>query len=398
MILATVVINESHCLLPWLSTFFESDINMLIIALIVATAVPLIFLYVVNKLDLYKTGAFRYIVFCFVWGGLAFTGANWINPAIVDFGMVSWENMVRFSAPIVEELLKALILIYLVRKMDFTYFVDGAIYGFSVGIGFAVIENYQYLIGSSAALDLAISRVISTNLMHATASALVGIALGLSRFQRFSGRAVLLLLGWLSAMSVHIAFNNLVTRVSSGYLLLYAAISGFLGAVLIVIAIKRGLLEEKAWIEETLGEADRVTTGEAAVVHRLGDLQEILSPLAERFGPDKADQIESFLFLQARLGILRKTLEKLVDEKMKQNVEAQMVELRAEMDTARRSVGTYCMLYLRNIFPEEVSPLWNRLEKQIPEQTKSGASLWTSLGQRTAEAAVRNSETESPQK
>jgi RsiW-degrading membrane proteinase PrsW (M82 family) len=370
---------------------------MLIIALLIATAVPLIFLYVVNRLDLYKTGAFRYIVFCFIWGGLSFGGANFINPALADAGVVTWENMVRFAAPIVEEILKAIILIYLVRKTDFTYFVDGAIYGFSVGIGFAVVENYQYLIGSSAALDLAISRVISTNLMHATASALVGIALGLSRFQRFSGRALLLLVGWLSAMSVHVAFNNLVTRVSSGYLLLYAAISGFLGAILIVIAIRRGLSEEKAWIEETLGEADRVTTGEAAVVHRLGNLQEILSPLAERFGSEKADAIESFLLLQARLGILRKTLEKLADEKMKRNVETQMDEIRAEMDTARREVGTYCMLYLRNIFPEEASPLWNRLETLIPEQSKSdGPSLWAALGERTAEASTRNTEPESP--
>jgi RsiW-degrading membrane proteinase PrsW (M82 family) len=376
---------------------FDYDIHMIIIALIVATAIPLIFLYILYSLDLYKTGAFGYIVLCFLWGGLAFLGAYLINPLVVDTGLLSWDAMVRFSAPIVEEILKALILIYLVRRTNFTYFVDGAIYGFSVGIGFAIFENYQYLLGSSTALNLAISRVISTNLMHASASAMVGIALGLSRFQRSSGRVLLLIAGWLCAMSVHVAFNNLVTRVSSGYLLLFAAAVGFLGAGLIALAIKRGLAEEKAWIEETLGAADRVTVGEAAVVQRLSELQKILDPLAERFGPEKASAIERFLLLQARLGILRKTLEKLHDEKMKQAVDAQMAELRTEMDSARRAVGTYCMLYLRNIFPAEASPLWGRLETLIPEQaaSRSGSTnLWSTLGQRTAAATERNTGSE----
>lgn len=366
---------------------------MFIIALITATAVPIVFLYIVYTLDLYKTGNFRYILYCFLWGGAAFLGAYFINPAIGDLNQIPWETTARFVAPIVEEIIKALILIYLVRQTHFTYFVDGAIYGFSVGIGFAIFENYQYLLGApQIALNLAVGRVLSTNLMHATASALVGIALGFSRFRRFSGRSFLLAGGWLAAMTVHVAFNNLVTRVSSGYLLLYAAGAGFLGALLIAFAIKRGLAEEKRWIEEMLGEADRVTTREAAVVHRLEDLSRILRPLAERFGPEKASEIERFLRLQARLGILRKTLEKLTDEKMIKAVEAEMETLRLEMDEARRSVGTYSMLYLRNIFPEETSPLWSRLEILIPEHAaarskSSSASLWTTLGQRTAEAA-----------
>lgn len=362
--------------------------GMFIISLTIASAVPLLFLVIINRLDLYKTGAFRYIVYCFVWGGVAFVGANYINPAMVKAGLVTWEDVLRFTAPIIEELLKALILIYLVRQTYFTYFVDGAIYGFAVGIGFAIFENCQYIFGSTAALNLAISRVISTNLMHATAGALVGIALGFSRFQRFSGRAVYLLLGWVGAIGVHVAFNNLVTRVSSGYLLLYAAAAGFMGALLIATTIKRGLAEEKMWIEETLGAADRVTKGEAAVVHRLDNLQEILTPLADLFGPEKVSAIEEFLLLQARLGILRKTLEKIVDEKLILSVEAQMAELRAEMDNARRAVGTYCMLYLRNIFPEEVSPVWGRLELLIPNQLESantGTSLWNTLEQRTRE-------------
>lgn len=366
---------------------------MLFVALAIATIVPLVFLYVIYTLDLYGTGSFRLIIACFAWGGVAFGLAYVINSAMLNYDLVSFETFQRFSAPIIEEILKALILIYLVRRPNFTYFVDGAIYGFAAGMGFAVFENYFYLFGNpGAALGVGVGRVLSTNLIHATGSALVGIALGWARFQRSKGRAVLQVAGgFLVAMGLHIAFNNLVTRVSSSLLLLYAALAGFGGAGVIWFFIKRGLAEAKSWIEETLGAADRVTTGEAAVVNRLANVQEILAPLAQTFGKEKAAQIERFLLIQAKLGIQRKTLEKLNDEKMRKAVEAQMAQLRTEMDEARRSVGAYCMLYLRNIFPEEASPLWGRLETAIQEKIAArpaggGLNLWANLDQRTAAA------------
>jgi len=367
-----------------------------IIPFVIAMAVPLITLYVIYKLDLYGTGSFSLVLLCFAWGLAAFGAAYFVNPAVSRSLHV---DMVRFVAPVAEEILKALILLYLVRRPQFTYFVDGAIYGFAIGIGFAVAENYQYLLtAGGSVLMTAVARVISTNLMHATASALVGIALGFARFQRLGSAIAVLLGGWLLAMAVHMGFNNLVSLDIGFLLLIYAAAVGLGGAGFIIFAIKRGLAEEKTWIEEKLGQADRVTEGEAAVVHRLEETDELLAPIVERFGHKKAQAVERFLVLQARLGIYRKTLEKLNDEKMIKGVEAQMDEVRAEMESARRSVGAYCMLYLRNIFPPEASPIWGRLENLIQERVtapseRKGPSLWDTLGERAAKAAESEDET-----
>jgi hypothetical protein len=237
-------------------------------------------------------------------------------------------------------------------------------------------------------LDVAIGRVISTNLIHATGSAIVGIAFGLARFSRGSGRTLRLLAGIILAIVLHTGFNNLVTRVDSGLLLVYAAVVGVTGVGAIWISIQRGLAEEKAWIEETLGMSDRVTASEAAVVHRISDVDEILKPLAMRFGEEKASQIEKFLFMQARLGILRKTLEKLQDEELLEATRQEMAQLQQEMDEARRSVGTIAMMYLRGIFPEDDSPLWGSLEgvidRHIATQPASDDSvLWDKLGTAT---------------
>ncbi|HNT55888.1 MAG TPA: PrsW family glutamic-type intramembrane protease, partial [Anaerolineaceae bacterium] len=190
---------------------------MLIPAYIIAAAIPALVLYIIYSRDLYKTGAFRFVALSFIAGVGVFFLAAKINTLVLNLNLLNREGVIRYSAPVVEELLKSLILLYLVRRIDFTYFVDGAIYGFAAGIGFAIIENFSYISAAqNAALGVAISRVISTNLVHATASAVVGIGLGLARYERGWKKLVFGLGGYLIAILLHSFFNNMVTRVSGG--------------------------------------------------------------------------------------------------------------------------------------------------------------------------------------
>jgi RsiW-degrading membrane proteinase PrsW (M82 family) len=359
-----------------------------ILALVIAIIIPIVILFVIYTLDLYGTGTFRYVVHSFLWGALAFGVAAIVNRILIDNNIFERLIVLRFVAPFEEEILKGLILIYMIRRPHFTYFVDGAIYGFAAGIGFAVVENFDYVFGAASALDVAVGRVISTNLIHGSASAIVGIAAGLARFSRGSGRSLRVFAGLFLAILLHTGFNNLVTRVTSGWLLIYAAVVGVAAVGAIWMSIRRGLADEKAWIEETLGMTDRVTASEAAVVHRISDLDDILKPLALRFGDEKAEQIEKFLFMQARLGILRKTLEKLSDESLLEATRIEIARVQQEMDNARRSVGTSVMMYLRSIFPEDDVSLWGSIEGVIEKHMASqpaiaGSGLWDKLGAAT---------------
>src|SRR5258707_15573556 len=115
---------------------------MVYLALGIAFIIPLVFLLVVRRFDLYGTGKYRFNLVTLIWGLIAYMLAARINPAMIHAGWVTHDQVVRFTAPIIEELLKALILIYLVQRADFNYVVDGAIYGFGSGIGFAIVENF----------------------------------------------------------------------------------------------------------------------------------------------------------------------------------------------------------------------------------------------------------------
>ncbi len=146
----------------------------MILPALIAIAIPIVFLYLVRWLDLYASGSFRTVLVCFAGGLVAFILSVALNSSVGD--LVGWGLISILLAPIVEEVFKSLTLVYYVRRPDFTYFVDGAIYGFAAGTAFAVIENVFFLSQTVGDIGLltALSRAFSTSLMHGSASALVG--------------------------------------------------------------------------------------------------------------------------------------------------------------------------------------------------------------------------------
>ncbi|MBI3159136.1 MAG: PrsW family intramembrane metalloprotease [Chloroflexi bacterium] len=364
-----------------------------LIAFAIATLIPLAVLWFIRSRNLYQTGSFGLALGSFFWGAAVFAMVSLLNRTLLRLELVETLLLVQFIAPVTEEILKGLLFVYLFRKINFTYFVDGAIYGFAIGIGFAVFENYEYLLGyQEAALSIAIGRVISTNLIHASGTALVGIAFGLARFHKGLRRWAYILGGWLVAMILHVTFNNLVTRVSSGLLLLYAAAVGLFATVVIYRLIKTGLRQAREWIQEKLGAADRVTASEAQMVNSIQDAKELLAPLVELFGEQQAAQVQRFLLIQARLGIHRKNLDKLQDPALVEETKAEMARLRQEMDGLRRQVGTYTMMTLRGIFPPDEGPLWGQLEDTITARLQDprpapGGGIWGKLDSATQRPA-----------
>jgi len=358
----------------------------MILATVVAVSVPLIFLYLVRWLDLYASGSFQVVALCLLWGVAAFVLAFQANTFALGF--VGFGLLVTLVAPIIEEMLKSLVLIYYVSRADFTYFVDGAIYGFATGTAFAVLENLLYLsrAGNVGDLLVALSRAFSTSLMHGSASALVGVSLGRLRFGRGFSRFASVLFGWAAAMALHITFNNIVNRGQGTLTLLLAVAIGLGGVGLTAAFILWGLNEERRWLRETLGLQVGVSAGESAIVQQLDNLDPLLAPIGERFGKDKRKQVESLLRLQAQLGLKRKVQEMTPDPKLRAEMGAQVAALRQETDAVRRDLGLYCMAYVRSILPPETEPIWTHLGRALETNEASSApSVWSTLGDKIEE-------------
>jgi RsiW-degrading membrane proteinase PrsW (M82 family) len=180
----------------------------------------LIFLFALELIDTYKLVRLRRVlqniaagcavgVLCYVVN----TGAS----AEVDPGI--WA---RFAAPVIEEVLKAMVVVVLIRAGKVGFMVDAAICGFAVGAGFALVENLFYLpIIGTAGIATAAVRGLGTATMHGGTTAIFGLV-SVNQVEFSEGRGVRAYIPGLSiAMLIHLLYNQGFLRpVSAAALLL----------------------------------------------------------------------------------------------------------------------------------------------------------------------------------
>ncbi|MBI5825590.1 MAG: PrsW family intramembrane metalloprotease [Chloroflexi bacterium] len=359
---------------------------VVLIALAIAFFVPVLFLYYLNKFDLYKTGQLKGNIATLGWGLIAYMLAAQINPAMVNTGWVTWDQVTRITAPIIEETLKALILIYLVQRADFNYVVDGALYGFGAGIGFAIIENIEYVTGNpEIALTVAIARVFSTNLVHATASGLIGTALAYRRGDSTWRGWLAIAFGYVFSMSIHMIFN---TMVSAGAFLIVAVIFGLTGMASIWVVIKRGLNIQKEWVGEKLGMEDRVTKEETKAVKKIETLDELLKPVAKQFGEAKVPVVREMILKQAEIGIKRKLIESTPSDSKRREIESIIQQLAKDMELLRKQAGFYCMMFVRAVYLDQDGKVWGAIHARVTESStgQKGGGLWERVNERVKQS------------
>jgi RsiW-degrading membrane proteinase PrsW (M82 family) len=114
------------------------------------------------------------------------------------------------GAGVCEETVKYLILTLLcLRWHAFDEPIDGMVYGITVSLGFAAMENVFYVLhesSSSASLGVALLRALTAVPSHAAGGAVMGFFVGLSRGRR-SGRLLLLALAWAAPVALHGAYD-----------------------------------------------------------------------------------------------------------------------------------------------------------------------------------------------
>jgi len=336
---------------------------------LIAVGIPLVFLLVIYMLDLYASRTFRLVLLCFGWGAVGGLALSlWFNEyvamsLIARFALSELWLYVAF-APFAEEIFKSISLFYVARRSEFTYFVDGAIYGFASGIGFSITENFLYIRYSpDQAIGLSLIRAFSTCLMHGTAAGLVGAVVGRFRFQKRSGRRLALVGGWLAAIVLHGLFNSISQGgfVPEGLIPILGVGAGLAGVVMIGFVIMRGLKEQRQWFVETLDRKTGVSGAEVRAAQAYASIDEVLEPITKQF-PAKAGQVRDLLLRQAQLGIKRKVQQRMESPEMQEQLGVEIERLQAEMEKLRKEVGPYVMVFVRAVFPAGASDVWARLE------------------------------------
>jgi len=169
----------------------------------------LIFLIVLLYLDSYKLVGFRTVLWVILAGALLPVAGYWMNGYLID--ALGWDLTFysRYAAPIIEEGLKASVMIFLFRTNRIGFLVDSAILGFAVGAGFGVVENFYYLyMASDAHIAVWVVRGFGTAIMHGGVMALFGVMAQTLTERSMRINPLLYVPGFIVAITIHSAFNH----------------------------------------------------------------------------------------------------------------------------------------------------------------------------------------------
>jgi RsiW-degrading membrane proteinase PrsW (M82 family) len=185
---------------PMLDTTFKALIALLPVTVLVM---------VLFRLDSHRLLGTHFIAKVFLAGGLSAILCASLNVLAIDTMALDFQSYTRLGGPLVEEVIKAGIIVYLFRTHRIGFLVDAGILGFTVGAGFSFLENIWYLhLAGDANYGVWVVRGFGTAIMHGGATALFAIIAEVMTERHLKMNPLLYVPGLLVAYLIHAIFNH----------------------------------------------------------------------------------------------------------------------------------------------------------------------------------------------
>ncbi|MDZ4204803.1 MAG: PrsW family glutamic-type intramembrane protease [Bacteroidales bacterium] len=294
-----------------------------------------LFLGCLFLLDSFKLVKIHILLLCLVWG-IASAGLSYLaNTYTAEHINIGFETFSRYVAPFTEELLKVILIVFLVTRKQIGFMIDAAIYGFAIGAGFALAENLYYVVYLGHGFDaaLAIVRGFGTAIMHGGTISVCSMIL-IEGVQRISKIIPALAPGFLIAIILHSAFNQFMLNPLLQTLLIIT----MLPAVFYVV-FARSTRNLQQWLEvEFSTEVDMLR------MIRVGRFSETksgnyLASLKHHFSPEMVVDMYCFISLYLDLSIKAKRNLMLRETGFDAIYEADMQEKLNELKQLRKNIG-----------------------------------------------------------
>jgi RsiW-degrading membrane proteinase PrsW (M82 family) len=316
-----------------------------------------IFLSALVFLDSYKLVRIRGIVQTILAGGVVGVVCFFITTWV--FQQSDWELGLysRYISPVLEESLKACYILYLIRKKKIGFMVDGAIYGFAVGAGFAVVENIDYLISlQESNLFLWIIRGFGTAVMHGGTTSIFAILTKSVSQQQPSERVYHYLPGFLVAVAIHSFFNQFLFDPR-----LTTVVQLIVLPVLIAIIFMQSEKALRDWLE--LGLDTDVLILEHIIEGRISETKigSYLDSLKTQFPGEVVADMLCYLRIYLELAIRAKGMLMMRGAGFAYPVDVETKERFAELRYLEKSIGKTGKLAISPLLHGSTRDLWQLL-------------------------------------
>lgn len=197
-------------------------------------------------LDSFKLTPHRFVYLSIGWGGVAAIASMYVNASLMSTLELSPHTLIRYVAPLVEEVLKASYVVFLLQRRRLGFLADAAIHGFAVGAGFALVENTFYLNTIDATSGMVwVVRGFGTAALHGATMVIFAVSSRALMDRYKLPFALILVPGIVVSLSLHSLYNHFVLPPLQSTILLLVVFP-----VLMVIVFDRSEHLTRSWIGE----------------------------------------------------------------------------------------------------------------------------------------------------
>lgn len=283
--------------------------------------------------------------------GLSYLLSNYIFARFTG----DFESYSRFVSPWIEEALKGMVIVFMIRTRRVGLAVDAGIAGFAIGTGFALIENLYYLASRPhIVLPVEVVRGFGTAIMHGGTTTILAM-ISVTLYERRPGAGLQILLpGFLAAVALHAGFNFLLVSPALATLVTLVVLQ-----LVTYIVFQHSERTLRNWLDEDSDQAVQLLKSINTGTFLDSPSGNYLRSLSDRFrGEDLADmlcllQLHGELALRAK-GILLLHESGMEVPKLDQETREKLVEL----EHLKRSIGRTGMLMLRPFMMASGKDIW----------------------------------------
>ncbi len=319
------------------------------------------FLLALMVMESYRLIRLQSIAIGILVGGLAALSAVFFNEVVMATFQIPFQTYSHYGAPVVEELLKGGLLIYLIERGKVGFAIDATIYGFALGTGFALVENSAYLMQlENAPLSLWIIRGFGTAIMHGGATALFGVTSKLIIDRKGGGRWPYLV-GLIPAAIFHSLYNHFFFPPLINTLLTLMLLVLVLGTVFYV-----GERFMRRWVSQgmdtDLDSLEQVRSGNISHTNA----GEFLISIRSRFPPEVVLDMVALYQLQLELAVRAKAILMMRESGTPVVITPEDRDRVREWHYLQKSVGRTALLLMSPLFYGSRQDVW-QLQMMLKE-------------------------------
>ncbi|HVF39045.1 MAG TPA: PrsW family glutamic-type intramembrane protease [Gemmatimonadaceae bacterium] len=324
------------------------------VAMAVSVLPVFLFLGALVLLDSYKLIPPRAILVAVAAGAASGVMAYSVNVSLQQSVATDMTRYSLYVAPVVEELLKAMYIAWLLRGSKVGFVVDAATYGFAIGTGFAFVENIYFLQRHpDPTIWTWIVRGFGTALMHGGTTAIFAMVSRMLHNRARSFRPVLLLPGLAAAIVLHSLYNGFLVSP-----LLATALIVLVFPYVFMFLFQKSERETRGWLGTGFD-----TDQELLRVMRAGEVSDTpvglyLKGLRTSFPPEVIVDMMCLLRLRAELGIRAKGILLMREAGFEAESDPSLPAKLEEVRYLERSIGRSGMRALKPFVHTSTQDIW----------------------------------------